>query len=91
MNDSTILTILKMDLHVSVTNYDQLLNGDIATAKEQIRREGIILKDTDADGMLVVMYAAWLHRKRKDNLPMSAMLRRQLNNRLLHEKMQAEV
>lgn len=91
MNDSTILTILKMDLHVSVNNYDQLLNGDIATAKSQIGLEGITLDaNSDADGMLVAMYAAWIHRKRKENIPMSTMLRRMLNNRLLHEKMQVE-
>lgn len=88
MTDNTILTILKQDLQISVNSYDSMLNANIALAKEQILREGIVIKDTDADGMLVVMYASWIYRKRKENVPMSTMLRRQLNNRLLHEKME---
>lgn len=90
MNNSTILTILKTDLQISVDAYDDLLNNYILLAKKNIETEGITLTESAEDGMLVETYAAWLARKRKENVPMSRMLRYMLNNRLLSEKMKAE-
>lgn len=90
MDNSTILTILKTDLQISVDAYDDLLTNYIKLAKAAIEAEGITLKETADDGMLVEVYAAWLARKRKENVPMSRMLRYMLNNRLLSEKMNAE-
>lgn len=90
MENSTILTILKTDLQISVDAYDNLLENYIKLAKKAIETEGIILTESAEDGMLVESYAAWLARKRKDNVPMSRMLRYMLNNRLLSEKMQSE-
>ncbi|MBR0127402.1 MAG: hypothetical protein IJL99_03990 [Firmicutes bacterium] len=90
MDNSTILTILKTDLQISVDAYDDLLNNFILLAKKNIETEGITLTESAEDGMLVETYAAWLARKRKENVPMSRMLRYMLNNRLLSEKMKAE-
>ena len=90
MDNSTILTILKTDLQISVDAYDGLLNNFILLAKKNIETEGITLTESAEDGMLVETYAAWLARKRKENGPMSRMLRYMLNNRLLSEKMKAE-
>ena len=90
MDNSTILTILKTDRQISVDAYDALLTKYIELAKANIEAEGITLQDTADDGMLVEVYAAWLARKRKENVPMSRMLRYMLNNRLLSEKMSAE-
>lgn len=90
MDNSTILTILKTDLQISVDAYDDLLNNYILLAKKNIETEGITLTESAEDGMLVETYAAWLARKRKENVPMSRMLRYMLNNRLLSEKMKAE-
>lgn len=90
MDNSTILTILKTDLQISVGAYDDLLTNYIKLAKVAIETEGIKLTDSVDDGMLVEVYAAWLARKRKENVPMSRMLRYMLNNRLLSEKMSAE-
>lgn len=87
MDNSTILTILKTDLQISVDAYDNLLTNYIKLAKKAIEMEGIILTESAEDGMLVESYAAWLARKRKDNVPMSRMLRYMLNNRLLSQKM----
>ncbi len=87
MENSTILTILKTDLQISVDAYDNLLENYIKLAKKAIETEGIILTESAEDGMLVESYAAWLARKRKDNVPMSRMLRYMLNNRLLSQKM----
>jgi len=67
----------------------------IETAEVFIEREGIVLEDNVSDQMLVSMYAMWLYDKRKttgskytsyyiQNMP--RMLRYNLNNRLLQEK-----
>ena len=87
MTDATILTLLKSDLMISVTSYDDLLTQYIKLARKDLKREGITLQDTDEDGMLVEMYAAWIARKRKENIPMSRQLQFLIHNRLLHEKM----
>lgn len=67
----------------------------IETAEAFIEREGIVLVDNVSDQMLVSMYAMWLYDKRKttgskytsyyiQNMP--RMLRYNLNNRLLQQK-----
>lgn len=67
----------------------------IETAEVFIEREGIVLVDNVSDQMLVSMYAMWLYDKRKttgskytsyyiQNMP--RMLRYNLNNRLLQQK-----
>lgn len=67
----------------------------IETAEVFIEREGIVLEDVVSDQTLVSMYAMWLYDKRKttgskytsyyiQNMP--RMLRYNLNNRLLQQK-----
>ena len=92
MTDETILTMLKANLQIMPENtlQDEYLNSLITTAKQMITREGITLADTIEDGNLVVMYAAYLYRKRADDAPvMPRMLRYALNNRLFSQKVSA--
>lgn len=89
MTDETILAILKVNLQIIAGNtlQDAYLQNLIETAKQMITREGITLADTIEDGNLVVMYAAYLYRKRADDSPvMPRMLRYALNNRLFSQK-----
>lgn len=89
MTDETILTMLKVNLQIIAGNtlQDEYLRNLIATARQMITREGITLADTVEDGQLVVMYAAYLYRKRADDAPvMPRMLRYALNNRLFSQK-----
>lgn len=88
MTDKAILTSLKIDLQISAGQYDEYLKNLIELAKKAIIREGITIKKDTEDGMLIEMYAAYLYRKRKENVAgMPRMLRYMLNNRLLSEKM----
>ena len=92
MTDDTILTMLKANLQIMPENtlQDEYLNSLITAAKQMITREGITLADTVEDGQLVVMYAAYLYRKRADDAPvMPRMLRYALNNRLFSQKVSA--
>ena len=87
MADADLLAILKVDLQVSSTALDTYLNALIASAKDYISTEGITLADTESDGMLVEMYAAYLYRRRREeNVQMPRMLRWALNNRLFSQK-----
>ena len=87
MNDTTMLEMLKIDLGISTTAYDVRLEQYLESAKEYIIREGINLdSEIVSDMNLVVMYAAWLWRKRDTAESMPRMLRWNLNNRLFAEK-----
>ncbi len=89
MDSSTLLMMLKVDLGISTTTaYDERLTQYLATAQAEIAREGASLEDSSVDDMaLVVMYAAWLWRKRDNMEGMPRMLRYALNNRIFQEKM----
>lgn len=90
MTNNDILSVLKTDLEIAVSTRDDLLNNLIDLSKAAIEREGIHIEDNIEDGMLVVRYAAFLFRKRReDNVAMPRSLRYQLNNRLLSEKAKA--
>ena len=95
MTDTEILeTFLLPDLEKIAVPESQraFLLQLIASAQEQIKREGITLDLTEVDDCLTVsMYAAYLYRRRAvaDN-GMPRMLRYRLNNRLFAEKMRSE-
>lgn len=88
MTDENILEILKTDLQISADAYDEYLGNVVGLARKAISDEGIKLDaESDGDGMLVELYAAYLYRKRKDEkAAMPRMLRYMLNNRLLRQK-----
>lgn len=89
MTDATILEMTKSNLQIVQGNtlQDSYLLMLITSAQEMITREGITLTDSIEDGNLVVMYAAYLYRKRAADAPvMPRMLRYALNNRLFSQK-----
>lgn len=87
MADSELLTMLKVDLGVTTTAYDSRLAQYIQTARSEITREGVTLTGSVGDASLVVMYAAWMWRRRDTGEGMPRMVRYALNNRVLSEKM----
>ena len=94
MTDAELLTMLKADVEIIAANTtkDEYLGNLITAAKQYITREGATLSlDQMEDCNLVVMYAAWLYRKRAEDAPaMPRMLRWALNNRIFSEKVSAE-
>lgn len=59
------LILLKLDLQIMTDQLDHYLLVLLKTAIDFISREGIQLEDTVGDNALIVMYAAYLYRKRK--------------------------
>lgn len=91
MADEQILEMLKSNLDTTTSVKDKYLKFLIDASKEKIAEEGITLDlNKSGDVNLVVMYAAYLFRKRaEDNPVMPRMLRYALNNRLFSEKMKS--
>ncbi len=86
MANETVLEILKIDLQISTNKLDDYLTNLVSAAKEYISTEGIVLGNSQGDVNLVVMYAAYLYRKRREDGPMPRSLRWALNNRLFSQK-----
>lgn len=89
MDTSGVLSMLKVDLGITTASYDQRLTALVCSAKEMITREGISLTEELEDVQLLVMYAAWLWRRRDTGDGMPRMLRYTLNNRLFSQKMRS--
>lgn len=91
MSNDDLLTMLKSNLQMVSTSFDTYLTQLISVAKQEISREGIMLDESqNSDCNLIVMYAAYLYRKRAaDNPVMPRMLRYALNNRVFAEKMRS--
>ena len=92
MTDQDLLTMLKVDLGFTSngqTRIDIRLAQLLQSAEAEIIREGATSLDKTRidDAQLIVMYAAWLWRRRDTQDGMPRMVRYQLNNRVFHDKM----
>ena len=92
MTDEFLLSMLRADLDQPSPTVNEYLLVLLGVAKERIADKGIHIKeDSISDGGLIVMFAAYLYRKRKADNPkgldkMPRMLRSALNDRLIAEK-----
>lgn len=95
MTKAEVLTILKADLNIVST--DTGLNSQLTQMENaaigMMEREGVTFEKngdeyafSPEDAQLVVMYAAYLYRKRATDEAMPRMLRWALNNRIFAEK-----
>lgn len=83
LSTETMLAMLKIDLGIKATVYDDRLTQYIEAAKAEIEREGITLSAESAtDSNLIIQYAAWMWHKRDTGEGMPRMLRWQMNCRL---------
>lgn len=85
--------MLKTDLGIlNATAYDARFTQLLTVAEQAIIAEGASTLDaSDAvDAQLIVMYAAWLWRRRDNMEGMPRMLRLALNNRVFAEKAVAD-
>lgn len=87
---TAILSSLKVDLGIlNTTAYDTRLTEIIKSSFQMIEREGATLDVNKLDdAQLVVMYSAWMWRRRDSVEGMPRMVRYALNNRVLSEKAQ---
>lgn len=84
-----MLTMLKTDLGIRAsTAYEERLGQLLTAAMAAIQEEGASTLDASdpLDQQLIVMYAAWLWRRRDSMDGMPRSLRYQLNRRIFAEK-----
>lgn len=93
METALLLSMLKVDLGIKQTAaYDDRLGQVLTSAIQDIKQAGASDLDAlanPADAQLVVMYAAWLWRKRDTMEGMPRMVRYALNNRVFSHKAKA--
>lgn len=97
-----VLNLLKNNLEITNSINDEYLNHLLETARTYIERQGYEFNTelTDSEKNLIVMYASHLYRNRltsseghyttaKNPQGMPDMLRYELNNAILSQKMRA--
>lgn len=83
MTDEIMLAMIKIDLGIVTTAYDERLAQYLETAKAEIKREGVTLSaDSVPDCNLIIQYTEWMWRRRDAGEGMPRMIRWLLNNRL---------
>lgn len=85
MTTAELLSMLKVDLGITTTAYDDRLAKYLESAQAQIEEEGarnFAPLSSISDAQLNVMYAAWMWRKRDTMEGMPRMVRYALNNRV---------
>ena len=77
-----VLKLLKLDLGIAHDQRDDYFTALIASAEQELERKGVKLdlEQTD-DKMLLSDYAAWLYRKRQEDVPLANNLRWRIMNR----------
>lgn len=87
-----MLEMLKIDLGISSDAYDSRLSQYLEVAQKEIVRAGVTFPDelTVEDMQLVVIYAAWMWRRRDTAEGMPRMVQYLLHNRIMQQKMSAE-
>lgn len=92
MTEQDRLSMLKVDLGIASNGYDQRLTQILESSEKAIIAEGASTLDNTVleDVQLIVMYAAWVWRRRDTGEGMPRMLRWSLNNRIFAEKARAE-
>ena len=85
---ASVLSSLKVDLGIlRTTAYDERLTEIIKSSFQMIKDEGASIDASNSeDAQILVMYAAWLWRRRDTGEGMPRMLRYALNDRVLGEK-----
>lgn len=70
MADTSLITMLKVDLGISTTAYDERLGQYLDSAQAEIIREGYTFPEilTVDDMQIIVEYAAWAWRRRDGEL-----------------------
>ena len=83
------LKLLKLDLGITHDKRDAYFNALLNSAVLELERKGIALSlAEDDDQMLLSDYAAWLYRKRQDDVPLAKNLKLRLMNRKVRARAQ---
>ena len=84
-----VLKLFKLDLGITHDKRDTYFTALLNSAVLELERKGITLSLTEADDqMLLSDYAAWLYRKRQEDVPLARNLKLRLMNRKVKARAQ---
>ena len=84
-----VLKLLKLDLGITHDKRDTYFTALLNSAVLELERKGIALSLAEADDkMLLSDYAAWLYRKRQEDVPLARNLKLRLMNRKVRARAQ---
>ena len=84
---NTVLSLLKMDLGITHTMRDAYFIVLIESVIKEINQKGITLNINSPDDQILISdYAAWVYRKRQENVPLAQNIQQRLRNRILKER-----
>ena len=86
MTSAERLSMLKIDLGIVTNAYDDRLAQYLVTAEAEIAREGAVYDNSMDFDNIIIMYAAWMWRRRDTGEGMPRMLRYALNNLVFQQK-----
>lgn len=87
MTDESRLTLLKLDLQMQTSAYDEYLTSLLQASADMLTSMGVRLDGSDRVELLHRMYAAWLYRKRADSkAEMPRMVSYTLHSILIQQK-----
>ena len=82
-----VLKLFKLDLGITHDRRDAYFNSLLQASLLELKRKGIVLDLSQADDqMLLSDYAAWLYRKRQENVPMANNLNWRIMNRKVRKR-----
>lgn len=89
---NTTLELLKMDLGISHNERDEYFETLLLSAKTELEAKGIKLNEASVyDNLLISDYAAWLYRKRTENVPLARNLEFRIKNRIIKKRSEGDV
>lgn len=81
---NTQLELLKYDLGIMHTERDEYFLSLLSSAQSELEQKGIVFDaESVQDNLLVSDYAAWIYRKRMENIPLSRNLEFRIRNRIV--------
>lgn len=88
INTEPLFAEFKQDLGITTEALNERLQNCLRAAAEAIIQEGVTNLDPDniLDRELIIDYAAWIWRKRRENVGLPRTIRWRLNNRLFSLK-----
>lgn len=87
-----ILNLLKQDLGITHTLRDEYFLKLIEASQTEIESKGAILNIASTeDQVLIADYAAWVYRKRQEDIPLANNIRYRIRTRVLKERSKCQV
>lgn len=87
MINDTVLKLLKMDLGITHSARDEYFLSFLNGCKSEIERKGITLDLNNLDDQILLSdYAAWMYRKRQEDVPLASNIQLRIRNRIVKER-----